>query len=108
MPSRRDIDFLGCVYEETLCFARMVENWIVVESICIYILLYIVCWLFYNINFSVASPIYKHLIIFRVLGYASNSTNFEITEINRSSKARGRDDLKVRTLRGKGLIAHTY
>ena len=38
---------------------------------------------------------YKHLIIFGVLGYLSNSTNFEIPERNNSSKC----------LDGRGVMA---
>ena len=43
---------------------------------------------------------------FRVLGYVSNSANFEITEINNYSKCIDEvsDDLKVRTLRGRGTL----
>ena len=44
--------------------------------------------------------LYKHLTSFRVLGYASNFANFEITEINNSNKCLGSgcDELKVQTL----------
>ena len=45
----------------------------------------------------------QHLIIFRALGYASNSVKFEITKINNNSKCLGGgDDLKVCMLRGRG------
>ena len=52
MPSRREIDF-RMWYEETLCLLDR-------SGIDVYIyFLYIVCWLFCNINFSAASP---HLV----------------------------------------------
>ena len=59
---------------------------------------------FLNDAFSLIS--YKHLIIFRVLGYASNSANFEITQINYSSKdlGGGCDDLKCVYSGGKGYL----
>ena len=50
--------------------------------------------------------LYKHLIIFRFIRCVSNSANFDITEINNGSKCLGGgfDDLKVRTLRGRGFL----